>query len=113
MRRKLNYKWKQLDGLVEVLQISFFRILTNPFQLSIATMETGNLSRRNSNDSCSDEDRLRMNGDDQEQRDPDAEAFKEKILNTKLNEDNKENSLPSQRRLLRGLSQVALPVINE
>lgn len=81
------------------------------FQLSVATtVEMDNLSRRNSSDSCSDEDKLRMNGDDPNPRDADADEFKEKILNTKLNEENKENSLPSQRKLLRGQSQVVLPV---
>lgn len=68
------------------------------------------LSRRSSNDSCSDEDRLRIVGEDQKQHDPDMEDFKEKILNTKLSEENKENNLPSQRRLMRGHSQVVLPV---
>ncbi|KAG4077312.1 hypothetical protein HA402_009713 [Bradysia odoriphaga] len=82
-------------------------------RLSIATVEMDNLSRRNSNDSCSDEDRLRMSGDDQKQHDADPEEFKDKILNTKLNEENKENSLPTKRKLLRGQSQVVLPVIND
>lgn len=69
-----------------------------------------NLSRRSSNDSCSDEDRLRIIEEDQKQHEPDGAEFKEKILNTKLSEENKENNLPSQRKLVRGLSQVVLPV---
>lgn len=39
------------------------------------------------------------------------EIFKEKILNTKLSEENKENNLAHPRRLMRGLSQVTLPPI--
>lgn len=37
------------------------------------------------------------------------EVFKEKILNTKLSEENKENNLSQSRRIMRGLSQVTLP----
>lgn len=40
----------------------------------------------------------------------DAHVFEEKILNTKLSEENKENSLPHPRRLMRGQSQVSLPI---
>lgn len=37
--------------------------------------------------------------------------FTEKILNTRLSEENKENSMPANKKLLlRGHSQVALPV---
>lgn len=39
------------------------------------------------------------------------EEFKEKIINSRLSEENKENSLPVNRKLLlRGQSQVSLPV---
>lgn len=75
----------------------------------MTSVEAENLSRRSSNDS--DEDRLRiMEEEDQKQNDPNVEEFKEKILNTKLSEENKENNLPSQRKLVRGISQVVLPV---
>lgn len=37
--------------------------------------------------------------------------FEEKIINTRLSEENKENSLPTKKKLLlRGQSQVVLPV---
>lgn len=72
--------------------------------------ELENLSRRGSDGSCSEDDRLRIIEEDQQQHEPNGEEFKEKILNTKLSEENKENNLPSQRKLLRGFSQVALPV---
>lgn len=40
-----------------------------------------------------------------------GEEFNEKIINTRISEENKENSLPKNRKLLlRGQSQVALPV---
>lgn len=78
--------------------------------MSITSVETDSLSRRNSNDSYSDEDKLRVIEEDQTHHDPDEKEFKEKILNTKLSEENKENNLPSQRKLMRGYSQVALPV---
>ncbi len=74
----------------------------------MASVETDSLSRRNSNDSCSDEDRVRMIEEDRKSHDD--EEFKDKILNTKLSEENKENNLPTQRKLLRGQSQVVLPV---
>lgn len=48
--------------------------------------------------------------EDQKQHEPDVGDFTERILNTKLSEENKENNLPSQRKLVRGLSQVVLPV---
>lgn len=49
------------------------------------------------------------NGD--ETNDQKDEEFKEKIINTRLSEENKENSLPVNRKLLlRGQSQVSLPV---
>lgn len=39
------------------------------------------------------------------------EDFKEKIINNRMSEENKENSLPVNRKLLlRGQSQVTLPV---
>lgn len=69
-----------------------------------------NLSRRSSNDSYSDEDKLRIIEEDQTQHEPDVQDFKEKILNTKLSEENKENNLPSKRKLMRGYSQSVLPV---
>lgn len=80
-------------------------------QLSITSSEIDNLSRRSSNDSCSDEDRLRMIEEGhKQQHESDVEEFKERILNTKLSEENKENSLPSKRKLVRGISHVVLPV---
>lgn len=77
--------------------------------MSIPCVEADNLSRRSSNGSCSDDDKLRIIEEDQTQHDPHVQEFKEKILNTKLSEENKENN-PAQRKLLRGYSQVALPV---
>lgn len=53
------------------------------------------------------------NGDETNQNEqPPADGeFKEKILNTRLSEENKENSMPANRKLLlRGQSQVTLPV---
>lgn len=39
------------------------------------------------------------------------QPFEEKIINTRLSEENKENSLPAKKKvLLRGQSQVMLPV---
>lgn len=78
--------------------------------MSIPIVEADSLSRRSSNDSCSDDDKLRIIEEDQTQHDTDVQEFKEKILNTKLSEENKENKLPAQRKLVRGYSQVVLPV---
>lgn len=46
----------------------------------------------------------------------DETEFKDKILNTKLSEENKENNSPQKKRekiLMRGQSQVAIPVKKE
>lgn len=92
------------------LFIRFVSKTSISLQLSIASVETDTQSRRNSNDSCSDEDKLRMTETDPKSEENGVDEFKDKILDTKLNEENKENNLPSQRKLLRGQSQVVLPV---
>lgn len=45
----------------------------------------------------------------------DETEFKDKILNTKLSEENKENNSPQKKEkiLMRGLSQVAIPVVKK